>query len=261
MTSARKFVGVDGCRGGWIAVALETDGSWAAEIYPKLLSVWERNRDAALFLVDMPIGLASGSHGGKRRCDGEARQRLKPFRASSIFSAPIREALAAGSYAEANALSRQLTGAGLSKQAWNLAPKIREADALARLLLEGSGSPLFESHPELCLAELFGGPMRHNKKTPQGFDERLSHISRLFPEAPEVVACAMERFRRKDAARDDIVDALVLAAAAWSGGGRLEQVPAEPEYDACGLPMRIVFAPPGPRSAFDQADVRSHTEQ
>jgi predicted RNase H-like nuclease len=146
-------------------------------------------------------------------------------------------------YAEANALSRNLTGKGLSKQSWNLVPKIRDVDTFMRTSVGEAGSRIIESHPELCMAALFGGPMHHNKKTLQGYEERLHRLSGLYPDAEGVVHEALGRFRRQDMARDDIVDALALAVTAWKCEGRMTEVPTQPQHDSCGLPMRIAFYP------------------
>ncbi len=160
------YVGIDGCPAGWLAVALSEDGrSWAADVYEDPDRLWEAHREARLLLIDMPIGLADGRE--PRACDALARELLKPGRASSIFAAPVREVLGAAGYAEANALQRQVSGRGLSRQSWGLVPKIRRLDELLQRDAEARGR-FRESHPELCFAQLFGGPMCHGKKTPEG---------------------------------------------------------------------------------------------
>jgi hypothetical protein len=50
-------VGVDGCRGGWLAVRLSRDGNSDCRIFPDMASLWAAHRQAALILVDIPIGL------------------------------------------------------------------------------------------------------------------------------------------------------------------------------------------------------------
>ncbi|UQZ82651.1 hypothetical protein SK3146_01810 [Paenibacillus konkukensis] len=235
-------VGIDGCRAGWIAVALQPGEQWDIRLYEHLDPVWEAYRDARTVLIDMPIGLLSGSCAEDgRRCDREARLRLKPHRASSVFPAPIREVLEAADYEEAAAWSRKLCSRGLSKQSWNLVPKIRQADALVRRDAQAAVR-LTESHPELVFAALFGGPMAHGKKTQHGFEERLRHLSGVYPPAEAVVSCGLERFPRKSVARDDIVDALALAVAGRVAQGKLQTVPEEAQFDSLGIPMRIAFA-------------------
>jgi hypothetical protein len=75
--------------------------------------------------VDMPIGLSDNS---SRRADVEARKLIGPRR-SSVFPTPVRGALDGETYEEASALSRELTGKGLSKQTFALKPRILEIDA------------------------------------------------------------------------------------------------------------------------------------
>jgi len=80
----------------------------------------------------------------RRRADDEARRLLRA-RPSAVFPAPVREALTAPTCAEANALSRELTGGrGLSRQSYALAPKILEVDPIAL-----ADERIFEVHPEL----------------------------------------------------------------------------------------------------------------
>ncbi|WP_051775688.1 DUF429 domain-containing protein [Paenibacillus tyrfis] len=244
--SRGDYVGIDGCPGGWLAVALSEDGrSWTADVYEDIKHLWEAHRGAKLLLIDMPIGLADGQE--PRACDALTRELLKPGRASSIFAAPVREVLGASGYAEANALQRELGGRGLSRQSWGLVPKIRRLDELLQQDMEARGR-FRESHPELCFAQLFGGPMHHGKKTPEGFAERLAHLQRVCAHADTVVAELLARYTRKALARDDMLDALVLAVTGWLSGGALRQVPAEGDADRTGLQRTISFYKPEGRT-------------
>ncbi len=55
-------VGVDGCRGGWLAVKLSLTRRLGSRSFSFLL-LWESYQDAALILVDIPIGLLEDAHG------------------------------------------------------------------------------------------------------------------------------------------------------------------------------------------------------
>jgi len=89
------FVGVDGCRAGWLAIGLETEGNWQVNVFPDVSSLWNHHRGASLILIDIPIGLkASGK--AERRCDPVVRKLLGPRR-SSVFPAPCRGAIYASS--------------------------------------------------------------------------------------------------------------------------------------------------------------------
>jgi predicted RNase H-like nuclease len=153
--------------------------------------------------IDIPIGLTAS---GPRSCDLEARRLLGPRR-SSVFPAPAREVLRAWSYEEACAISRRVNGRAISKQLYNILPKICEVD---RLLSAPSSRPrhLFEMCPELSFATITGHPMPHNKRTPEGRAERMEALRLPFGDVTSLV----ER-PPTGAAPDDVFDAL---AGAWT---------------------------------------------
>lgn len=62
--------------------------------------------DSDRIFVDIPIGLPNGPEG--RLCDREARKRLRGRRAATVFPAPVRAALAADTYEDANRISRDV---------------------------------------------------------------------------------------------------------------------------------------------------------
>jgi predicted RNase H-like nuclease len=66
----------------------------------------------------------------------------------------------------------------------------------------------------------------------------------------EVVNGALKKYPRKKVAKDDIVDGLVGAVTA-TFSGRLRTLPEEPEVDATGLSMEIVYAKALPSNEFD----------
>jgi len=238
-----RVVGIDGCRGGWLCIGLAgTDGP-AHWLSPDFADVLARAPDADLILVDIPIGLLEAGP-GPRAPDAGARRLLKGKRASSVFPAPVRSVLRARDYAAANARSRELTGKGLPKQSWMIAPKIREVDdlLLARPELVGR---VREVHPELCFHAFAGGrPMEHAKKTPEGFAERFALLAARHPGAERTLGSILLEHGRA-VARDDAVDALaaaLTAAAIAADPGVLRTVPDGPEPDAHGIPMEMVFA-------------------
>src|SRR5215211_5272209 len=114
--------------------ALSTPTFSIAPTFGSLLEGLQGER--ALIAVDMPIGLPSGAprDDGRRRADAEARAFLGPRRAASVFSAPCRPTLAATSYREACDLEVRARGGGkgLSQEAYNIIPKIRDVDAVIR---------------------------------------------------------------------------------------------------------------------------------
>lgn len=232
---------MDGCRIGWFFVR---GGSGpltfgAVSKLAGLIADMPGYAEARVF-VDIPIGLRDLS-ATPRSCDVEARRRLGPGRASSVFPPPLRALLGQSSYASALERSRKLCGKGLSKQAFAILPKIREVDDL--LAESGRARAIVrEVHPELCFWAFGGGkPMAHGKKKGEGFCERMEVLERVLPGSSDLANAALARYRRSDVARDDIVDALVLAATASAPDGALRTVPGIPEYDSRRLPMEMVY--------------------
>jgi len=183
-------------------------------------------------VIDIPIGLPES---GRRACDLEARAMLGPRR-SSVFTGVRRPLLALNSYEAANAWGKD-DGEGLTRQMWNILPKIREVDDW----ITPSRSRIFrEGHPELAFTGVSGRPMAHYKKTPEGEAERLDALAGFIERA--AVRKWLDRARGSGAARDDIVDALALCrSAARILLGCHGQLPADSPKDARGLPMEMVF--------------------
>jgi predicted RNase H-like nuclease len=240
------LVGVDGCPAGWVAVRrVGADLDWhVRESFGDVLAATDPDR----LLLDMPVGLPAGE---RRRCDELARELLGD-RAATVFYTPCRAVLDAESHAEASDRNRDATGAGLSIQAWNLVPKIREVDAVVRARpelvgVDGGAEPprrrvadavVRESHPELCFRALNGGsPVAASKATDEGRRRRLDLLDAALPGGRATYETVVAETYRKDVARDDVVDALGLLAAAT---GPLRSLPETPPLDAAGVPMEIV---------------------
>ncbi len=236
MSGKRLWLGIDGCRAGWIGVGIDAQNVVRWAVSPDLKGLLIGEPAFALALVDIPIGLADGA----RECDRLARQRLGPRR-SSVFSPPARATLAARDYREALRINREHAGTGLSKQAWNIVPKIREADRLLQSRPDLQGR-LRESHPELAFASLnHGQPMQYNKTTLEGQRERLRVLRRYLPTVRGFLNRVLRETLRRDVQADDVLDALVLAILAREGRGRLATLPPTPPCDAKGLPMEMVY--------------------
>ena len=239
---ASRYAGIDGCPGGWFCVGLDADTSWSVSVIATD-AVGSVATTATAALIDIPIGLPDKGV-EERLCDREARRKLGRGRGSSVFPVPARASLRARDFAEALAINRQITGRGISKQSWLIAPKIRAVDDLMQADRSLRGV-LRESHPEVCFWALNGAKsMRYKKKTPEGRDERMALLLKLFPAADSLFNEATTRYRRKEVAQDDIVDALVLAVSARLGAGRYRSLPADPPRDATGLAMEMVFFAP-----------------
>jgi predicted RNase H-like nuclease len=231
-------VGVDGCRGGWIAVFRELNGrAIEVEIHEKLEDVLDSPRAPRIVAVDVPIGLPDVAEPGGRSADREARARLGS-RKSSVFSCPSRAALdasrAGGDFAAVCAASRAASPlrVGLSRQSCAILPKIIEVDDL---IDPAQQNRVIEVHPELCFATAAGVPMKHSKKRRAGRLEREVVLANVgFPIA------SLDAPSRRGAARDDLLDA---AIACWTAErrarGHASVVPSNPPRDSRGLRMEI----------------------
>ena len=237
MSEAR--IGVDGCKAGWLFVrSVEDQVDFG--VVTQLSELVPTGADPARIFVDIPIGLRDTS-GEPRTCDQAARKVLGP-RASSVFPAPLRVVLQCTSHTEANALGKSTCGKGMSQQAFAIIPKIREVDELLR----GSTTArqtIREVHPEICFWAFNGqSPMSNPKKKADGFAERMDLLDTIWPESKAVADKILAEFPRKHVARDDVADALVALATALAPQNRLRTLPPDPEIDAEGLPMEMVYA-------------------
>lgn len=241
----KVFVGVDGCRAGWFAVALTETDSFGVFQFSKILDLLNYFCDGNTYLrilVDIPIGLIDSKSDCKRRfCDLEARRLLRPYRQSSVFPTPCREAIYARSYESACNTNEEITGKRLTKQTWGIVPKIREMNDFL-IATDSAKEKIIETHPEVCFWALAGKPMEYSKKESEGFSERKELLQKICTSTDEIVQSAFSKYRRKDVARDDILDALVASVTAKLSFQReLKSVPKIPEKDSQGLPMQVVY--------------------
>jgi predicted RNase H-like nuclease/5'-deoxynucleotidase YfbR-like HD superfamily hydrolase len=234
----RKVVGVDGCKGGWAAVAL-TGNRVDIEVFASVSDLFAAHADAERFLIDMPIGLPESPDDLRPEAGARAMLRGK---ASSVFNCPCRQAVYA-SAKDASAVNREVLGKSLSAQSVGIIPKIRELDEY--LAAHADIRPrVFESHPELCFAKLSGAAVQEGKRTPEGQQKRLDILSPLCPAVRGAVEHA--GLPKKQAAPDDLIDAACLAVVAWLSLERpLKTVPERPKTDAHGLKMQMVYAERG----------------
>jgi predicted RNase H-like nuclease len=89
LAGSDTLAGVDGCRGGWIAV-IDEGGRLNSRVFADWSQLMTELERATLIGVDIPIGLPGK---GSRACDLEARRRLGRPRGSSVFPAPVRGVL------------------------------------------------------------------------------------------------------------------------------------------------------------------------
>ncbi|MEM1165953.1 MAG: DUF429 domain-containing protein [Planctomycetota bacterium] len=257
MSGSRWVAGVDGCRAGWVVVyglireTRRQDASAAGECVfetvrcarvESVREVVESRYRPSVVAVDMPIGLPEKAARGGRACDRAARERLGKGKASSVFSAPVRSVLACDDYTAALRASRKSSvwRLGLSKQTWNLVPKIREVDEVVREAMGGRFGEvgIVEAHPEVSFGAMFGRAIGTSKKTADGQRDRMIELKR---EGVAVTPEALALVKHGQCEADDVIDA---HACAWTARrvalGVADVLPPEGgETDAHGIDMRL----------------------
>jgi predicted RNase H-like nuclease len=243
-----EYLGLDWASKGWFGVVLRDDDSPQSDLYPSIQSVWKNHKDAERILIDIPIGLKDA---GKRACDVEAKEYLKPHRQNSVFPTPVRKAVDAKTLEGAKEINEQY-GFSITNQAWSIALRIREVDEFLDQNPEAIGV-LRESHPEVCFAALNEDePMEHGKNSDEGLESRQRVLFEEDESLEAVYDNAVETFidhpawarRMSKNAKDDVLDALVLAHTARMDDGNLRTLPEEPEHDSTKekpLPIEIVY--------------------
>ena len=242
ITQDGLYIGVDGCRGGWIAAVLD-HGDMKLLRYDNLSSLIEEYPAFDAFLIDMAIGLRNSTN--EIRPDNEAKKELGP-KASSVFPIPSRDAVYAdGEEAQKQANIRTL-GKSLAKQSIAIIPKIRELDTFLNAHPEYKNK-ILESHPEVDFARLNGSVLMSRKKEEPGPSQRIAILSEFLDQK--------ELYRMYNKAKelrcnqDDLIDAICLAVTgALYAHGQYETISAEPESDDKGLIMKMTV--PKKRNQF-----------
>ncbi len=237
--------GVDGCPAGWVAVIhpLGRPAEARLQVFQTFREILDATPALETIAVDIPIGLPDHVGIGGRLADRAARSVLGA-RQSAVFAVPSRAAVMCTDYREACAIAFATSNPPrkVSKQAFNLFPKIREVDAVL------SPSPalqerVFETHPEVAFWALNGEkPLDLAKKVksrpnPPGLDYRRALLRKVGYQDAILIA---DTFARSAVGPDDILDACVNA---WSAGriaaGTARRFPDQPLSDGQGLRMEI----------------------
>jgi predicted RNase H-like nuclease len=232
----QRLAGVDGCKSGWLVVESTPDmrqANW--KIVPNWNAIArEAEAECEFVAVDMPIGISGN---GVRQCEVDARRVLSPS-ASRVFKTLPRETLrfAQDEWSTANQWSKSNGMGGLSKQIWNIRPKIIEIDAAITPALQAR---VHEAHPELAFARLNGGKPLQSKHTPEGLTHRRALLEASGFRQLETW---LGQLRGSGAKADDLLDAcaLVLTARHLLEGTAI-MLPGEPEFDARDLRMSIAY--------------------
>ncbi|MEM8973675.1 MAG: DUF429 domain-containing protein [Pseudomonadota bacterium] len=235
--------GVDGCPAGWISVIHPVGAAQDAELkfFPHFAEILDHQPQIQIIAVDIPIGLSQIASTGGRTADRLARANLGD-RQSAVFSVPSRSAVACEHYRDACEAALQTSDPPrkVSKQTFNLFPKIREVDNLMSPELQNR---VFECHPEVAFWALNGevslamAKKVKSRPNPPGLQYRVSLLTDAGYSDDLLTS---NPFPKSKVGPDDILDA---CAAAWSAerilAGTARCFPVQPEYDARGLRMEI----------------------
>ena len=227
-----SVIGIDGCRAGWITAKVGDKNSLIFHIVENLNDDYLKQSNLSYIGIDIPLHL---SHTGKRLAEIEARGLLKK-RACTIFSPPTLNALMAKNYIDACDVNFKECGKRISKQSWNLFPKIIEAHTF---LENNSISKLgvFEVHPELSFMAMNDmNLIEVSKKTDIGKEIRIKLIQKFFPNFS--FESVRNKYKKNQVLDDDILDSISVL---WSTQRIVDNiaqfVPKDPEK----INMRIYF--------------------
>ena len=259
--SAIKYVGVDGCTGGWVGVGLSDGDGWDVHVCKEFADLVACFGDACVILVDVPIGLPEYMKKGGRDCDKEARKKLKG-RTSSVFSAPpkplvkemMKEENKNWKYQDArnwleNRPEAQRDEVHINSQTFSI---IRNTGEVCEYLRDRvSDSPnIREAHPEVCFwaqnKALEEELQLVSKHEALGFGQRLRIVRCWVPNAVDIFEEVPRRENSESSLvePDDVLDALALAITAKIGsqkGNEFRTLPKDPQPDSVG---EMVYALP-----------------
>jgi predicted RNase H-like nuclease len=187
-----KVLGIDACRGKWLAVALDEghfDEARLASDAAALVAAWP---EAAAIGVDIPIGLPETP---LRETDRAARDFVGERR-SSVFATFPSVVLEAPTYEEAKAICVTRGWPKPSIQSYGMRHRIFEIARLAT-----GDERVIEVHPEVSFRELLGRTLSP-KRTGSGGSERRLALADAGIDLPDLPYPL-----------EDVLDA---AVAAWS---------------------------------------------
>jgi len=199
-------LGVDGCKEGWVGVAIDECGhlvgSYVSATLKNLLSYFSGIRVVA---VDMPLKLVNQP---TREADQLVRKELGSKRGRSVFPA-IPKFMTDPKWIDANPEDLNIEslkrfGCAFSRQTLNLKNKILEVNQC-----QSEHLTILEVHPEFCFMQMNDGvPQPFSKKTWNGMQQRLSLLKSKGIYLPSDLGSDVGNI-----SPDDIIDA---AAVAWT---------------------------------------------
>ena len=253
--SAIKYVGVDGCKGGWIGVGLSDGGCWDVSVCKEFADLVAHFGDACIILVDMPIGLHKTGAMEFRCCDEEARCHLEK-RKGSVFQVPsqkfVTKVMKNPSWSQTNAnnwLIANSEGSKINKigaQGFGIIRKIGELRDFLNNNRDADLPKIMEAHPEICFWALNGRqPMSAHKSEAFGLAERFEIVQCSLHESINVFDIFKKVRPRETKNRvgpDDVLDALALAVTAKLGLENGDRFLTLPENSKTGCRGEMVYA-------------------
>jgi predicted RNase H-like nuclease len=224
-----------------VAFVRPCDGEARLRTVMRFADIFSAPEAPETIAVDIPIGLPERAGYGGRRAENLVRPLLGE-RQSSVFSVPSRAAIFARDYGAACriALATSQPPRKVSKQLFNIAPKIREVDQFLRANA-ALAARAFEVHPEAAFWRLNGECALTEPKKLKGrpYAKGLA-LRRKLLIAAGLPEDAVNAAPPEGAGADDALDALACAAVARRiHFGIARSFPDPPERDAFGLPMAI----------------------
>jgi len=198
----QALAGIDGYAKGWVIAVLDDQHiTWRTCTINELR---HNVADLELIGIDIPIHLVDT---GWRTCDQETKKALGKF-GSRLFMTPPRAVLELGFHAPnetVQALSLELTGQGVSRQAMALSERILGVNAML------PDPRLYEVFPELVFAALDGGDVMPSKKSAAGAGARIRALDPWLTTLGTSCALLMKNCP-PDVPVDDALDALATLA-------------------------------------------------
>lgn len=226
-------LGVDAAgRWGWIGVIADGGGFVGADVASTVAELIERTEAGGPPLevigIDIPIGLVDAP---VRSVDQLMRAHVGPRRAS-VFPAPHPSIIGLSDHAQAVDHLRSQGLPGISRQGFNLAPRIREVAELA-----AHDDRIVEVFPESSFRAMAGRPLEATKKSWAGMAERRRLLAEADP--PLVVPDRIGGAGRVPV--DDVLDAAAVAWTAWRVvTGTAERFTDDEQVDAAtGRPIAV----------------------
>ncbi len=201
MTESIDLIGVDGTSSGWIAsIGNSKIKRLSTIIFSEKLDKILSDYPNSIVVIDMPVELNKKNY--LRECDVLAKRYLGRKFQSSIFIPPLKRLIKCSSYQEANKLSKEITGKGLSKQSWHLKNKISEVQVLSKLSYK-----IYEGHPECSFKMLKNETLNAKKKSVLGIFERLDLIQKA---GFDPLSISLKLENDSTIKIDDVLDSMVL---------------------------------------------------